>query len=115
MGYVTGHHKGSIMTKFKKATVPISLEMGAFIRKKRIKAGLNQKQLADSLGLKTLQNISNWERGISAPSFEHYVQIAQILGISEREMLNVLTTEQDKLFKMNFKAVKLKLKRSKEK
>lgn len=42
-------------------------KFGDFLREKRMKAGLSQKEVALGLGYTTPQFISNWERGLSNP------------------------------------------------
>lgn len=46
------------------------------LKKKRISAGLSQRDVADKLGYTTPQFISNWERGVSYPP----INALKILG-----------------------------------
>jgi len=92
--------------KASKVTVPFSKEMGKMLKKARMDAGLTQKELSRILGYGTSQFISNWERGISAPSFETYVQLAEVLKISERKLLNALKEEQERIFKSELLRIK---------
>ena len=48
------------------------------MRSLRKEAGLSQKQLADALSV-SQQSVSQWERGVSAPSVEHLDRLSQLL------------------------------------
>ena len=106
MSIIKSKHKAS------KVTVPFSKDMGAMLKKARKEAGLTQKQLGRILGYGSSQFISNWERGISAPSFETYVLLAEILKISERKLLSALKEEQDRIFRSELQRVKSNIKNS---
>lgn len=45
----------------------INKKLGQFLKKKRIEAGLSQKEVADKLKYSSSQFISNFERGLCAP------------------------------------------------
>lgn len=51
----------------------------------RIKAGLTQQQIADTLGLDRTA-IAQYERGTSTPNFKNLPKICKILGISLDEL-----------------------------
>lgn len=59
---------------------------GKFIAELRRKQGLTQKALADTLGV-TDKAVSKWERGLSYPDIAILPGLAEILGVSEGEIL----------------------------
>lgn len=66
--------------------------LNQYLRKKRLEAGLTQKELAEELGYRS-QFIANWERGVSAPPAHVYPKLIQILNIPEQEILELLYAE----------------------
>ncbi len=52
------------------------------MRTARKREGLNQKELADALGLKNKQSISDWESGKSMPKTETLLKISKLLKVS---------------------------------
>ena len=60
--------------------------IGIRIKEIRIKKGLTQQQVADSIGV-TYQNISQYERGLRIPKNETIIKIADALGISVYELI----------------------------
>lgn len=61
--------------------------MAVFLKEKRKAAQLSQVQVADTLGYKSAQFISNWERGISSPPVETLRVLANLYKVPEEEML----------------------------
>ena len=57
---------------------------GDYIRKKRLEAGLTQKELAGRLFV-TESSVSKWERNLSYPDVSLVTAICRELGISEHE------------------------------
>ena len=57
---------------------------GAYIRQKRLEAGLTQKELAVRLFL-TESSVSKWERNLSYPDVSLVPAICRELHISEHE------------------------------
>ena len=57
------------------------------IQEARSKAGLTQQQLADAIGT-TMQNISQYERGIRTPKIKALQKIADALGVPVAEFLD---------------------------
>lgn len=91
---------------------------GAFIRARRKERGLNQKQLADKLGV-TDKAISKWETGRSAPDIALLEPLAKELGVSVVEILQGEKVEDenfsavsDKVVVKTMKKDKLELKRA---
>lgn len=61
--------------------------MAVYLREKRKAASLSQAQVAEALGYKSAQFISNWERGISSPPIETLRVVASLYKVAEEEML----------------------------
>lgn len=60
-------------------------QFGARLRKLRKEKSITQEGLAASVGV-TLVSISNMERGIYAPKFDHLEKLAEILEVEVQEM-----------------------------
>lgn len=56
------------------------------MRSAREKAGLNQKDVGDELGL-TDKTVSSWETGRSEPSIDEFVAYCRIVGADYAELL----------------------------
>ena len=65
------------------------LALANFLKEKRIRAGLSQKEVAEKLGYSTAQFVSNWERGLSAPPVETLKVIAEMYNVDLDEVFNV--------------------------
>ena len=63
--------------------------LATFLKEKRIRAGLSQKEVAEKLGYSTAQFVSNWERGLSAPPVETLKVIAEMYKINLDEVFQV--------------------------
>lgn len=59
-----------------------------YIKGLRIKAGLTQSDVADHLGYKNAQFISNWERGICLPSAASLSVLAKLYNVSLKKLFN---------------------------
>lgn len=66
---------------------------GAYIRKKRLEAGMTQKELAGLLFL-TESTISKWERGLSYPDVSMVTAICAALHITEHEFFTACDDDQ---------------------
>ena len=66
---------------------------GEYIRKKRLDAGLTQKELAGQLFV-TESTISKWERALSYPDVSMVVPICGALGITEHEFFTACDDDQ---------------------
>lgn len=62
--------------------------MGEIISTLRKEKGMTQKELADKLGI-TDKAVSKWERNVSFPDTATIPKLAEILGISVEELMNV--------------------------
>lgn len=56
------------------------LELGKRIRKQRRAIGLTQVKLAEALSV-TQVTVSQWETGVTVPSWTRHRQLARVLGI----------------------------------
>jgi transcriptional regulator with XRE-family HTH domain len=64
--------------------------LAQFLKAKRNISGLSQTQVAEELGYKTPQFISNWERGLSSPPISAIKKIAQMYSISPEELFELV-------------------------
>lgn len=65
--------------------------MGETISTTRREKGMTQKELADMLNI-TDKAVSKWERDIACPDTQTIPKLAEILGLSVEELMNVKTT-----------------------
>lgn len=63
-------------------------DIGARIRKYREDRGLNQKQLADLIGVSN-SRISNWEKGVNRPDADILAGLCRALNVSPSDLLDV--------------------------
>jgi len=66
------------------------VDLGKFLKEKRVLAGLSQGAVAKKLGYTSPQFVSNWERGLSKPPTLTLRKIAQIYDISINEMFDIV-------------------------
>jgi transcriptional regulator with XRE-family HTH domain/KaiC/GvpD/RAD55 family RecA-like ATPase len=77
-------HEGTVaITSVQKDALP---DVGKRVRELRIRAGMNQKELADRVGL-TASFISQLENNQIAPSLSSFIQICDVLGVSLSDTL----------------------------
>ena len=66
------------------------------LRFHRERAGLTQKDVAESLGLDCRDRISRWENGVTMPSITNLCRLAEIYKVIPQELYPELTqNEQD--------------------
>lgn len=70
------------------------IHLGKFLKERREKAGLSQKDVADKLGYSTPQFVSNWERGVSTPPLKTLKKIGDMYSVSADELFNVTLNYQ---------------------
>jgi transcriptional regulator with XRE-family HTH domain len=63
-------------------------QVGGLIRHHRDRAGLNQTELAERIGM-AQETISRMERGTFAPSFDTLVDLAKALSVDVRDFFEV--------------------------
>ena len=64
------------------------------LRECRLQAGLTMQQLADKINVRYL-SIYRWETGKRSPALVHVVAIAEALGMSLPELLDIADEEED--------------------
>ena len=69
-------------------------EIGNRIRKYREIRGLNQKELAQLIGVSN-SRVSNWEQGINRPDADILADICRALNVSPSELLDVRLSTDD--------------------
>lgn len=66
--------------------------LGTYLRRKRELVKLTQAEVADALGYKSPQYVSNWERGASCPPAHGLRKLVKILHLDRNEILNILVS-----------------------
>jgi len=84
------------------------VEVGLFLKEKRVAAGLTQRQVSDHLGYESPQFVSNWERGECLPPPQKLKKLIKLLHIPADEIIQMIITEKSRAFQRDMK-VKLKL------
>lgn len=64
------------------------MELKAFVKACRLKAGKNQREWAEALGLKSTQTVTNYESGTGRPSF---LILGKMLELSNLKLEQCLT------------------------
>jgi transcriptional regulator with XRE-family HTH domain len=80
-------------------------KMGDLIAELRKQKNMTQKDLADLLNV-TDKAVSKWERGISCPDIAAIPLLAQTLGITSEELLNIQKAEVPAAAKKPLKKLK---------
>jgi transcriptional regulator with XRE-family HTH domain len=78
--------------------------LGTFLKTKRKKAGLTQKQVADELGYSTAQFVSAWERGEREPPVNAIWRLASLYQISAEKLFNVMLEYRQKMLEQELRA-----------
>lgn len=65
------------------------MDLGTFIKKKRIIKEKSQEELANYLGIRR-QSVSRWENNIALPSLEYLLDLSEFLEVSLEELLGNL-------------------------
>jgi len=63
------------------------INFGEVLRELRTNAGISQGRVAQVLGYKSAQFVSNWERGLSEPPIETLATLAELFQISSDSIL----------------------------
>jgi len=61
--------------------------IGNTIKAARIARGLTLQNVAESLGLRSLQQIWEWESGRVCPGRKHLAKLAEVLGLQLADLL----------------------------
>lgn len=73
--------------------------IGSYLKNKRKACGLTQADVAKELGYNSPQFISNFERGLCAPSIETYPKLVSLYDLSKNELLKVLLKSEEQHLK----------------
>ncbi len=65
-------------------------ELAEFLKKARMNAGLSQKEVAATLGYKSSQFVSNWERGLSSPPISTLRKLCELYKTNEQNMFTMI-------------------------
>ncbi len=68
-------------------------KVGQFFKEKRTERGLTQSELAKTLGFKSAQIVSNWERGLCAPPLQSIGEMVKVLDLDVEEVLDIITAQ----------------------
>ena len=63
--------------------------MARKIKDLRLLLGINQRELAEKIGLKSQGSVSKWERGKEIPDSTHTVRLAKLAGVGVHEWLDM--------------------------
>ena len=78
--------------------------LGDFLKAKREKAGLTQKQVADRLDYSTPQFISSWERAEREPPMNVIWRLASIYHISAEKIFEVMLDYRQQMIEQELRA-----------
>lgn len=73
----------------------VKTTMGEMISSLRKKNNMTQLELANKMGV-TDKAVSKWERDLSCPDINSIPQLAETLGVTVNELLNVKSSMEDK-------------------
>jgi transcriptional regulator with XRE-family HTH domain len=71
--------------------------IGRFLKEERVRTGLTQWEVAQTLGYSSSQFISNWERGISRPPMTALPHIARLFRLAPKDLIKVMHRYQTEL------------------
>lgn len=83
----------------KSAREKFQVELGNYLKEKRVAASLTQGQIAETLGLESPQFISNIERGKCAIPMHIVRQLIKEYGLDRAQFLEFITELQRDYFK----------------
>lgn len=69
--------------------------LGHYLKQKRKASGFTQWEVAKELGYTSPQFISNFERGLCAPSFDTLPRLIKMYRIPQNEILELLLKQQE--------------------
>jgi transcriptional regulator with XRE-family HTH domain len=68
--------------------------LGDFLQEARIKAGLSQKDVADTYGYKSAQVISDWERGVRSPPANVLRKLVKLYRVPLDKFFDIILEEK---------------------
>jgi transcriptional regulator with XRE-family HTH domain len=83
--------------------------LGVYLKEARIKRGLTQKSVSDTLGYSTPQFVSNWERGLSPIPIDTLKTLLKLYSLSLSEIVNKAMEEQEASLREAFGSKKKRL------
>lgn len=69
------------------------LNLGQYLKQKRLGLDLTQSGLAEMLGNVHVQFISNWERGLCAPPNHCFEKLIDVLNLSRDKLVKVMVED----------------------
>mgnify|MGYP001213745930 CR=1 FL=1 len=72
----------------------VRVRYGAYLKREREGRSFTQKYVADHLGFRTPQLISNWERGIAVPPLKEIRKLAKLYAVDRSELMDIVTEYQ---------------------
>jgi transcriptional regulator with XRE-family HTH domain len=66
------------------------VNLGNFLKQKRVEANLTQRELASTLGNMNSQFVSNWERGLCAPPSHCFQKLIDMLKINRENLVHIM-------------------------
>ncbi len=76
------------------------MKLSAYLKARRVKAGLTQGAVAEAIGYTTPQFISNWERGLSYPPLTALTSLSEIYQVSVQALTNKMIIEKNAAMKV---------------
>lgn len=64
--------------------------LGDWLKDKRLAAKLTQWDIAHHFGFTSAQYCSNWERGVAYPPEPRLAELAKLIGVSAKEMVEAV-------------------------
>lgn len=81
--------------------------LSIFFKEAREKAGLTQKEVAQTLGYSSPQFISNWERGVCGVPMSALRELIRLYSLKTSEVIDLILESEEKTLKRNLKLKKL--------
>ena len=83
----------------KSAREKFQVELGNYLKEKRVAASLTQGQIAETLGLESPQFISNIERGISVVPLKTLARMVGLYKVNPEAVVKIILESQRKLLR----------------
>ena len=74
-------------------------QLGLFLKKKRVSAGLTQRNVARHFDFTTAQYISLWERGVSAPSLIALKELVRLYEMDREEVISLFESNLHRILR----------------
>lgn len=73
------------------------LELGHYLKEKRLSSGFTQTELATQLGNVHTQFVSNWERGLCSPPNHCFQKLIEVLQLNRDKLVKVMLADSKKI------------------